>query len=191
MPPKKRRGLIGRKRPKTKKPAPETATSSPTKPAPQPPNQRCKKSRVPFVSLVGAEQQKCGGKYQYQHAPSKKWEVVELFVGLDEVEEMLLKRAISFTRQRLESAEDSAEEVGLIDITEANQEEVDCKEIIGFAPAPGGAIHTLEKPTKSTVPCATTTETTTAEVTEATETTVEAPAAPPIPPIELYAWKNL
>ena len=40
---------------------------------------------------------------------------MELFVELDELDESLLKKAVSFIRQNLESAEDGAVEVGLID----------------------------------------------------------------------------
>ena len=69
------------------------------------------------MSPAGAEQGKRQWKYQ-QHALSKKLaidrgEVVQLFVELDELDETLLKKAISLIRQRLESAEERAVEVEL------------------------------------------------------------------------------
>ena len=76
-------------------------------------------------------------------------------------------------------------EVELIDITEADQEEANCEEIVGLSSALGGTVKPLKNPTtESTAPCATT-ETTT-EATEPTEMTVEAPAeAPAAPPSSL------
>ena len=47
----------------------------------------------------------------------KQGEVAELFVELDGFNESLLKKAVSFIRQRLESADEGALEVELIDIT--------------------------------------------------------------------------
>ena len=44
---------------------------------------------------------------------------MELFVKLDELDESLLKKAVSFIGQRQESAEEGALKVELIDITEA------------------------------------------------------------------------
>ena len=138
---------------------------------------------APFVSL-GAEQQK---HRQRKHFPRKKLsikkhEIVELFVVLDELDEALLKKAITFIWQRLlESAEENDVEVELIvDITEADQDEANCKEIKEFCSAQGGAVvvGTLEHPTESTTPCATTTET----ITAATETTVvKAPVGAAVP----------
>ena len=63
-------------------------------------------------------------------------------------------------------------EVELIDITEAEQEDDDYEEAIRFPSAQSGAVvGTLEEPTESTTPYATTIETTT----EAIVTTVGAP----------------
>ena len=47
-------------------------------------------------------------------------EVTELFVVLDELDESQWKTAVSFIRQGLESEEEGAMEVNLIDITEDN-----------------------------------------------------------------------
>ena len=44
---------------------------------------------------------------------------MELFFELDKLDVSLLKKAVSFIRQRLQSAEEGAVEVELIDITKA------------------------------------------------------------------------
>ena len=61
-----------------------------------------------------------------------KREDVELFVELEKSDETLLKKAVSVIRQSLlESAEDGAVDVELIDITETDeQEKADCDEVI-------------------------------------------------------------
>ena len=88
------KGVIGKKCPKKKAPpAPETATSSPTRTTPTPPNQKRKTSRVPFGSPAGEEQQ----KNQRKLFAGKNLS----FVELDKLDETLLKKAAYFIRQRL------------------------------------------------------------------------------------------
>ena len=83
---------------------------------------------------------------------------MELFVALEELNETLLKKAVTFIRERLESAEEGAMEVELIDITEAEWDDADCEEVSTL-----NLLHHVQTPQRLQ------------QTTEAMETTVEAP----------------
>ena len=89
---------------------------------------------------------------------------MELFIELDELDECLLKKAVSFVRQRLESAEGGAVEVEFIEITDGPDE------------GDSNAVVAATQSTESTVgACVVAAET------ESTEPTVGAPDAAPVP----------
>ena len=124
------------------------------------------------MSPAGAEQRQ---RQRKNKPPSKKLsidkrEVVELFFKLDELDETLLKKAVSFIGQTLESAEEGAVKVELINITEANHHQDKNEEEQVELPSAG----TPEQGTTEPITPITTEPTT--STTEATETTVEAPA---------------